>query len=220
MTRQVKFERISEAYKKNYIFWLIYATRLFKDVEFAKEVVQQSVYEALIWGGHHSDDINYGAYITKIIKLIGYAHLKKHKRREEIAQESMVGVQLYDEYKPHDASILDIALMKLKPAYSEVIKLRYIEELQAVEIAERLGTTKNSIDKKISRAYEVIREFIRTGIFVNRNQSDGRPVSQETIKVFELRTSGLSVANVAAMLDISEKQVSERYCTYLKRLRK
>lgn len=56
---------------------------------------------------------------------------------------------------------IDQCLKTASPAAEELLRLRYLEELKPAAIAEKLGTTANSVSVRLSRARDALRDCLR-----------------------------------------------------------
>lgn len=56
---------------------------------------------------------------------------------------------------------IDLCLKKASPAAEELLTLRYLEELKPAAIAEKIGSTANSVSVRLTRARDALRDCLR-----------------------------------------------------------
>ena len=57
---------------------------------------------------------------------------------------------------------IDQCLKKASPAAEELLTLRYLQELKPAAIAEKLGSTANSVSVRLTRARDALRDCLRS----------------------------------------------------------
>ncbi len=63
---------------------------------------------------------------------------------------------------PVRAGFLERLFGLLAPASAKVLRLRFVEDLDATEVAERLGIGRAAVDKRVARAKRQLRELLAT----------------------------------------------------------
>lgn len=61
---------------------------------------------------------------------------------------------------PVRAGLLEQLLGLLAPASAEVLRLRFVDDLDAAEVAERLGIERATVDQRVARAKRQLREVL------------------------------------------------------------
>lgn len=112
------------------------------------------------------------SYLVIIVRNLSYDYLSKDKVKG-INMIHNKPIEDFHNLQDRDALIetgflhkeveMEISeLMKqLRPSYSEVLKLRYYDELSIVEIADLLGIKRNNVDIRLNRAVKAIQKLYK-----------------------------------------------------------
>lgn len=133
------------------------------DKETAKDLLQTTffkVWEYLVGGGkiRHFKPFLYRTAHNLIVD---------HYRRPEVLSLECLEVAGFDQEETRRVPLLDKLdgnrllgwFAKLAPPYSEVLFMRYVEDLAVKEIAEILGETENAVSVRLHRGREKLRQL-------------------------------------------------------------
>lgn len=137
------------------------------DVDIARDVAQDGLCDAYINLRRLRDRTKFGPWLAGIIrrKAIGWVRSKVRSkiefgsgREDYVASgtERPIDVLSHEESTKH---ILD-AVHGLPPHYREVIVLRCLDGMSPAEIRTQLGISVAALDKRLSRAKDMLREVL------------------------------------------------------------
>lgn len=125
------------------------------------DVVQETFIRAYRRLGQLADARSFPAWVARIARNEAISWYRRHKRRAAVALDRLA--ELGD---PHDAdrdeaeraaeaerlARFQAALARLRPAYREILALKYEAGLSYEAIAETLDTSVGNVEKKLYRA--------------------------------------------------------------------
>lgn len=76
---------------------------------------------------------------------------------------------------PVRAGFLEQLLGLLAPASAEVLRLRFVDDLDAAEVAERLGIERAAVDQRVARAKRQLREVLASQPDLAAELRNGHP---------------------------------------------
>ena len=149
----------------------IMALRTFGNSDSADEVVQETLTRALaaVHAGQPSDPLKLAAYVAGIARNVIARMLRDGKRtlrldpsvEESVAQP---GPNALEEIVDADERAqVRAALAELSAVDRMVLRLAFVEDLDSVEIAARLGEPADRVRKRKSRALERLRTIFLAG---------------------------------------------------------
>lgn len=94
-------------------------------------------------------------------------HLRKHYREEKylnkLYQDEAYSIDCVEEiYNKERVLQLQVAMEKIKPKYSEIIKLKYIERLSLKEIAEKTEKNTKAVESLLIRAKATLKNALES----------------------------------------------------------
>jgi len=138
---------------------MAYLLRRLGDPEAAAEMAQESFVRAYF----HLDRLKKGDAFASW--LLGIAHRVmletfRRQRRERSRSEDLRNVAAPSDRPTEDDSDLAEAVVALPEIYREVTVLRYFGGLSCDEVSKRLGVPLGTVTKRLSRAYQLLREAL------------------------------------------------------------
>jgi RNA polymerase sigma-70 factor (ECF subfamily) len=157
------FEKIfNEFHQKIYNFLIIQTNG---DKHTAEEIFSDTFYSALISAHTIKDANKIFAWLLQIAKRRFSDHLRKKYKTKDAETEEEVTDQLHakDENKEHNekAVLLNIALDNLKSEYSDILRLKYIEDKSQKELSEIYKKSESSIESLLFRAREALKKEMK-----------------------------------------------------------
>jgi RNA polymerase sigma-70 factor, ECF subfamily len=133
----------------------------------AEDLAQSAALRALESSSPLRDPQRAKWYLLKIVRNLATDHARRRARiivesRPEVpelvtdADQLDAFVVLLDEWEGPRA-----ALASLSPTHRHVLQLRFVEDLDHAEIAERLHTTEHASRQRVYRALEALRALVR-----------------------------------------------------------
>ena len=153
------FEEILKRYGDKMFRYAYYQFNFSK--ENAEEIVQDIFLK--VWNNLDKFDTktNFNAWIYRLAHNLILDTLKKKK--PDIIEKDVIDLNLSGENintDKHKKELLELLTNKLDSKYKEVIILYYFEEKDYNEIAQILGTSKNTVGSWIKRAKDKLKEII------------------------------------------------------------
>lgn len=157
------FEKLFRFYKDDVY---TYALSLIKSPDVSKEIVQETFIKVWINREGLKNDLSLKSYIYTIARNLVIDTLRRAKRdlvlRQEIYNHSQ---KLYNPIltavnEENFKLICDKAIQQLSPKRKEVFLLSREDNLSYEEISEQLGISVNTVKNHISKALELIREYL------------------------------------------------------------
>jgi RNA polymerase sigma factor (sigma-70 family) len=128
------------------------------DQEALDDVVQETFLRAYRRIGQLADLRTFPAWLARIARNEAISWHRRRKRRAQVPLDSLPLLEdphEDDERDPaQDEKLLrfNAALGELRPAYREILALKYEAQLSYEQIAETLGTSTANVEKKLYRA--------------------------------------------------------------------
>ena len=155
-------------------FWgLVYGFQLKRtsDENEAEDITIETFSKAFDKIDSYDPTYSFSTWLITISKNLHIDRLRKQKKKITYQRSGDAAQEYYaipdDSPSPEDKLIKEQNLARLlkdikelKPRYQEVIHLRYFQELQYKEIAERLNEPINNIKVKLLRAKKLLAEII------------------------------------------------------------
>ncbi|MCF7957456.1 MAG: sigma-70 family RNA polymerase sigma factor [Phycisphaerae bacterium] len=102
------------------------------------------------------------SWLTGIASRVAKEQFRSEQKHCDAIQSIRETQQEQNEKKePYVGHDLQRAIEKLSESYQEVILLRYYCGLSCKQMADRLDMPLGTVTKKLSRAYEMLRDFLR-----------------------------------------------------------
>lgn len=156
-------------YPKIYRFIFIQTGAPHDDVE---DLVQETLLAA--WQGRekYQGEAEFETWLSAIAKhkIADYwrSRARSERRNLQAVREALGSAEtvripddLLDTVEMRES--VDAALSKLSPPYSQVLVLRYLQELSVRAIARELGESEAAIESRLARARDAFREMLRGG---------------------------------------------------------
>lgn len=168
----------------------IIAVRTFGNSDAADEVVQEALARALVavQAGQPSDPLKLAAYVAGIARNVIARMLRDGKRElrlDPAIEESVAhpGPNALEAIVDADERAqVRAALAELSAADRSVLRLAFVEDLDSVEIAARLGEPADRVRKRKSRAVERLRTiFLAPGTAGHTGRPIGTVAAEENI---------------------------------------
>ncbi|MDA3963263.1 MAG: RNA polymerase sigma factor [Planctomycetota bacterium] len=137
------------------------------DPEGVDDVVQEAFIRAYRRIGQLADYRTFPAWLARIARNEAISWHRRRKRRAAVPLDSIP--LLPDTSHDHDddngvdeerLAKFNLALGKLRPAYREILALKYEAQLSYEEIAETLGTSMANVEKKLYRARQRLQKLM------------------------------------------------------------
>ncbi len=129
------------------------------DREQAEEAAQEAFVRAYLGLGKLRKQGSFFAFLSGIAERVVYEQRRDRDKQRRIAVESVR--RQCD--PPADPDLpLQRAVAELPDVYREVIQLRYFGGLSCIEAADRLDVPIGTLTKRLSRAYALLREALKT----------------------------------------------------------
>lgn len=141
-----------------------HAFRYTKDMDEAKDVVQDS-WRVILNKLHSLRDTNcFGSWVMTIVTRKALDHIKRNKRFVNNIKEPTVPNPDDEDYlsKENDLTKVMNAIALLNEDQRMVLKLFYLEEYSIVEIGQILGISEGTIKTRLFRAREKLKTIIKT----------------------------------------------------------
>ncbi|MFZ7103785.1 MAG: RNA polymerase sigma factor [Peptococcaceae bacterium] len=149
-------EQIAEyavKYKENY-YRLAYS--YVRNVDDALDIVQESVYKAIISRGSLKNPGYIKTWFYRIVVNTSLDFLRKRRKVDIVEEEILTGLDsgTADDYEDFD---LQKAVANLPDKYRTVVILRYFEDLKIEEIAEILNENVNTVKTRLYKSLDKLR---------------------------------------------------------------
>lgn len=149
----------------------IMAVRTFGNSDAADEVVQEALARAIaaVQAGQPSDPLKLAAYVAGIARNVIARVLRDGKRtlrldpgvEESVAQPGPNALEAIVD--ADERAQVRAALAELSAADRSILRMAFVEDLDSVEIAARLGEPADRVRKRKSRALERLRTIFLAG---------------------------------------------------------
>jgi len=156
----------SKLFHKYYVVLVVFATRYVKDMEIAKEIIQD--FFVHLFEIHDSLIINTSlrSFLFQSIKNRCLNHIKhiqiheKHIGNLETNQESNPGIE--DKIGEAELEIQIFKhIKKLPPKCKDIFEMSRFEGKKNLEIAENLNISKRTVETQISKALKILRDNLK-----------------------------------------------------------
>jgi len=176
----------------------IMALRAFGNRDVAEEVAQETLARAVaaVRAGQPSDPLKLAAYVAGIARNVIARMLRDGKRtlhldagvEESVAQPGPNALEAI--VRADERAQVRAALAELSAADRSVLRLAFVEDLDSVEIAARLGEPPDRVRKRKSRALERLRAiFLATGDAGHGRRPMGTVTTEENLDLDSLKDS-------------------------------
>ena len=153
-----------ELFGRYYTTLCAFASRIVKNEESAKDIVQDIFFKLFESSQSLPDDFQLKSWFYKVARnaAVDYLrHLQVEDKYKFLMAEAMISVPDVDE--EIDEQVYDkvnLAIESLPKQCRLIIKLNVLEGKKYHEIAEELGITINTIRTQVSRGYKKLREIL------------------------------------------------------------
>jgi RNA polymerase sigma-70 factor (ECF subfamily) len=135
-----------------------YVVSIVRDPDLAEDVFQNVAVVVLDKAGAVARDEDFPAWARRVARLESLTALRKRKRAPELLDHSVLemleGHWSATETAPAPArKALRECVERLSPYARQLIHMRYVENLSALAVAERLNRSPNTIYVALSRTY-------------------------------------------------------------------
>ena len=135
-----------------------YVVSIVRDPDLAEDVFQNVAVVVLDKAGAVARDEDFPAWARRVARLESLTALRKRKRAPELLDHSVLemleGHWSATETAPAPArKALRECVERLSPYARQLIHMRYVEDLSALAVAERLNRSPNTIYVALSRTY-------------------------------------------------------------------
>jgi len=206
MTRRADSPPIEELLEHGDWVWRL-ARSLVRSDHDADDIVQETWYAALRQpprpGGNSAAR---SAWLSRVVRHAAARLARSRERREQRelhaarADESPAADRLHE--RESARRVLVDEVLALPQPYSEVLLLRYFDELSPREVAQRLGENRSTIRNQIVRGLEILRDRLK-----RRRDKDDRPWLLVLAPLIP-RTTPLSAASAGASVVSTKVLVS------------
>jgi RNA polymerase sigma-70 factor (ECF subfamily) len=135
-----------------------YIASIVRDPDLTEDVFQNVAVVVLDKAAAVANDADFPAWARRVARFESLGALRKRKRAPELLDPSVLEL-LEDHWSAGDAGpvparkALRECLEKLSPYARQLVHMRYVEEMSAQEVAERLNRSPNTIYVAMSRTY-------------------------------------------------------------------
>lgn len=156
-----KFERIYLAYKQTMFYA---ANRILKDHHLSEDAVHQAFLRIVdnLDKIRENDCHKTRAFLVVVVEHISIDIYRKRKRENMVSFDEL---ELYiADDTSHEDEVIDkvtSAILKLPINYSTVLRLKFSQGYNDVEIAEILNITQENVRQRISRAKKKLSELLQ-----------------------------------------------------------
>lgn len=163
---EVTESNIAALFKKLYTPLVNYSYKFVKDVDLAKEVVQETFAHLLEKGDALQIKTSEQAYLYTAVRNRSLNHLKAQMRHLERQGEltdtkaAVEDMQFRDIESAELAQILNVAVDSLSKKTQIIFRLSREESLSYKEISEKVGVSVKTVEFHISSALKTIRAFL------------------------------------------------------------
>ncbi len=159
------FKKIYCEYKKAVYNFIIIKTN--GNTEITDDIFSETFHDAFVHAPKLKNGGNIQSWLIKIANRRFYDYLRKlyrHKNyiRQEAGKDHYTRCSIDEEIdKKEKAYILKKALERINPKYSEILKMKYYENMPRKEIAEKLDTSLSSVENNLFRAREALKKELK-----------------------------------------------------------
>jgi RNA polymerase sigma-70 factor (ECF subfamily) len=138
-----------------------YIASIVRDPDLTEDVFQNVAVIVLDKAGSLANDEDFPAWARRVARFESLAALRKRKRAPELLDQSVLEL-LEDDWSSGDGApvparkALRECVERLSPYARQLIHMRYVEELSALDVAERLNRSPNTIYVALSRTYRLL----------------------------------------------------------------
>jgi RNA polymerase sigma factor (sigma-70 family) len=142
-----------------------YIVSIVRDPDLAEDVFQNAAIVILDKAAVVAKDEEFPVWARRVARLESLAALRRQKRTPALLDPSLLEL-IEDEWAAGDSEpaqarkALRECLQKLSPYAQQLIHMRYVEELSALDVAERLNRSPNTIYVALSRTYRHLAECV------------------------------------------------------------
>jgi len=159
------FEKLYNKYKVKIYNYLIIKVNGDKDV--AEEILSDTIYSALVSAPNLKDQNKILGWLLQIANRRFLDYLRNKYRESEKNEDS------FDENSPgknnvveeiHEKEkvvLMNLALDKIKPKYSKLLRLKYYDDKSQKEIAKILKKSVSSVESLLFRAREALKKELK-----------------------------------------------------------
>lgn len=135
------------------------AQRLVDDAQLAEDVAQESLVAAL---RSRNSLRSTRRFLARVARNLSYLHLRRRARRERreqgAARDEALPSALEDVERESTRALVVQSVQDMPSHYRDVLLLRFFEDLQPRQIAERLGVPVATVKTRLARAQAQLRE--------------------------------------------------------------
>jgi len=138
-----------------------YIVSIVRDPDLAEDIFQNVAIVVLDKAGAVAKDEEFPIWVRRVARLESLTALRQRKRAPELLDSSVLEL-LEDQWTESDGApaparkALRECVKKLSPYAQQLIHMRYVEELSALVVAERLNRSPNTIYVALSRTYRYL----------------------------------------------------------------
>ena len=135
-----------------------YIVSIVRDPDLAEDVFQNVAVVVLDKAGAVANDAEFPAWARRVARLESLTALRKRKRAPELLDQSVLEM-LEDHWAATETApaparkALRECVEKLSPYARQLIRMRYVDDLSAQDVADRLNRSPNTIYVALSRTY-------------------------------------------------------------------
>jgi RNA polymerase sigma-70 factor (ECF subfamily) len=135
-----------------------YVASIVRDPDLAEDVFQNVALVVLDKAAAVQRDEEFPAWARRVARLESLAALRKRRRSPELLDQSVLEL-LEDEWSAGDTApaparkALRDCVEKLSPYAQQLIRMRYVDGLSALDVAERVNRSPNTVYVALSRTY-------------------------------------------------------------------
>jgi RNA polymerase sigma-70 factor (ECF subfamily) len=135
-----------------------YVASIVRDPDLAEDVFQNVALVVLDKAAAVARDEEFPAWARRVARLESLAALRKRRRAPELLDQAVLEL-LEDEWSAGDAApvparkALRECVDGLSPYAQQLIRMRYVDGLSALDVAERVNRSPNTVYVALSRAY-------------------------------------------------------------------
>jgi RNA polymerase sigma-70 factor (ECF subfamily) len=135
-----------------------YVASIVRDPDLAEDVFQNVALVVLDKAAAVARDEEFPAWARRVARLESLAALRKRRRAPELLDQSVLEL-LEDEWSAGDAApvparkALRECVEELSPYARQLIHMRYADGLSALDVAERVNRSPNTVYVALSRTY-------------------------------------------------------------------
>jgi RNA polymerase sigma-70 factor (ECF subfamily) len=135
-----------------------YIVSIVRNPDLAEDIFQNVAIVVLDKAGAVAKDQEFPVWARRVARLEALTALRQRKRTPELLDQSILET-LEDQWTETDSAPAPVrkalreCVEELSPYAQQLIRLRYVDEFSALEVAERLNRSPNTIYVALSRTY-------------------------------------------------------------------